>query len=264
MDNSIILAFFVTLLAGLSTGIGSCIAFLTKHTNKRFLSISLGFSAGVMIYVSMIEIFVKSKDLLTLQLGQKMGSFITVFSFFGGMLFIAIIDKIIPEEENPHEVKSVEDIDKKSKKLMRMGIVSAIAIGIHNFPEGLATFVSALQDASIAIPIVIAIALHNIPEGIAVSVPIYHATGSKSKAFRYSFLSGLAEPLGAFIGYMLLMPIMNDTVSGILFGFVAGIMVFLSFYDLLPAAKEYGNHHLSLYGLISGRIVMAVSLLLFL
>ena len=123
---------------------------------------------------------------------------------------------------------------------------------------------SALQDASIAIPIVIAIALHNIPEGIAVSVPIYHATGSKSKAFRYSFLSGLAEPLGAFIGYMLLMPIMNDTVSGILFGFVAGIMVFISFDELLPAAKEYGNHHLSLYGLISGMIVMAVSLLLFL
>lgn len=128
MDNSIILAFFVTLLAGLSTGIGSCIAFLTKHTNKRFLSISLGFSAGVMIYVSMIEIFVKSKDLLTLQLGQKMGSFITVVSFFGGMLFIALIDKIIPEEENPHEVKSVEDIDKKSKKLMRMGILARLRL----------------------------------------------------------------------------------------------------------------------------------------
>lgn len=263
MDSSIIIAFFVTMLAGLSTGIGSCIAFLTKHTNKKFLSISLGFSAGVMIYVSMIEIFVKAKDLLTVQLGLKMGNFITVVSFFGGMLLIALIDKVIPEEENPHEVKSVEDVDKKSKKLMRMGLMSAIAIAIHNFPEGLATFVSALQDPSIAIPIVVAIALHNIPEGIAVSVPIYHATGSKSKAFRYSFLSGLAEPLGAFIGYMLLMPIMNDMVSGILFGFVAGIMVFISFDELLPSAKEYGNHHLSLYGLISGMIVMAVSLLLF-
>lgn len=263
MDSSIIIAFFVTMLAGLSTGIGSCIAFLTKHTNKKFLSISLGFSAGVMIYVSMIEIFVKAKDLLTVQLGLKMGNFITVVSFFGGMLLIALIDKVIPEEENPHEVKSVEDVDKKSKKLMRMGLMSAIAIAIHNFPEGLATFVSALQDPSIAVPIVVAIALHNIPEGIAVSVPIYHATGSKSKAFRYSFLSGLAEPLGAFIGYMLLMPIMNDMVSGILFGFVAGIMVFISFDELLPSAKEYGNHHLSLYGLISGMIVMAVSLLLF-
>lgn len=263
MDSSIIIAFFVTMLAGLSTGIGSCIAFLTKHTNKKFLSISLGFSAGVMIYVSMIEIFVKAKDLLTVQLGLKMGNFITVVSFFGGMLLIALIDKVIPEEENPHEVKSVEDVDKKSKKLMRMGLMSAIAIAIHNFPEGLATFVSALQDPSIAIPIVVAIALHNIPEGIAVSVPIYHATGSKSKAFRYSFLSGLAEPIGAFIGYMLLMPIMNDMVSGILFGFVAGIMVFISFDELLPSAKEYGNHHLSLYGLISGMIVMAVSLLLF-
>lgn len=147
---------------------------------------------------------------------------------------------------------------------MRMGVFTALAIGIHNFPEGLATFVSALQEPSVALPIVVAIAIHNIPEGIAVSVPIYQATGSKCKAFNYSFLSGLAEPLGALIGWLILLPIMNDIVYGVIFAGVAGIMVFISFDELLPAAQEYGEHHLSLYGLISGMGVMAVSLLLFL
>lgn len=150
------------------------------------------------------------------------------------------------------------------ERLMRMGIFTALAIAIHNFPEGLATFVSALQEPKVAIPIVVAIAIHNIPEGIAVSVPIYQATGSRQKAFYYSFLSGLAEPLGALLGWLVLCPVMSASVFGILFAGVAGIMVFISFDELLPAAREYGEHHLSLYGLISGMVVMAISLLLFL
>lgn len=263
--DTIFYAFLLTLLAGLSTGIGSLIALLAKRTNRRFLSVSLGFSAGVMVYVSMIEIFAKAQSALTAQLGQRPGSWATVAAFFGGMLFIAVIDKLIPAEKNPHEVKLVEQEDAAppARKLMRMGVFTALAIAIHNFPEGLATFVSALQSPSIAIPIVVAIAIHNIPEGIAVSVPIYQATGSRKKAFCYSFLSGLAEPLGALIGWLLLMPIMTDTVFGIIFAAVAGIMVFISFDELLPAAREYGEHHLSIYGLISGMAVMAVSLLLF-
>ncbi len=265
--NNVFLAFALTLIAGLSTGIGSCIAFFAKQTNRKFLSISLGFSAGVMIYVSMIEIFVKAQDSLVSELGKIAGNWVTVGSFFGGMLVIAIIDKLIPSEENPHELKSVEDENKKPlkhSKLMRMGVFTALAIAIHNFPEGLATFVSAMQEPSVAIPIVVAIAIHNIPEGIAVSVPIYQATGSKMKAFLYSFLSGLAEPVGALIGWLILMPIMNDVVFGVIFAGVAGIMVFISFDELLPAAREYGEHHLSIYGLISGMVVMAISLLLFL
>ena len=263
--DTIFYAFLLTLLAGLSTGIGSLIALLAKRTNRRFLSVSLGFSAGVMVYVSMIEIFAKAQSALTAQLGQRPGSWATVAAFFGGMLFIAMIDKLIPAEKNPHEVKLVEQEDAAppARKLMRMGVFTALAIAIHNFHEGLATFVSALQSPSIAIPIVVAIAIHNIPEGIAVSVPIYQATGSRKKAFCYSFLSGLAEPLGALIGWLLLMPIMTDTVFGIIFAAVAGIMVFISFDELLPAAREYGEHHLSIYGLISGMGVMAVSLLLF-
>ena len=220
-----------------------------------------------MIYVSMIEIFFKAQDALIAEMGTRLGSWATVAAFFGGMLIIAIIDKMIPSEENPHEVKLMEDDKHHSsqpKRLMRMGVFTALAIAIHNFPEGLATFVSALQEPGVAIPIVVAIAIHNIPEGIAVSVPIYQATGSRRRAFSYSFLSGLAEPLGALLGWLVLRPIMNDTVFGLLFAGVAGIMVFISFDELLPAAREYGEHHLSIYGLISGMVVMAVSLLLFL
>lgn len=275
----VIYAFLLTLFAGLATGIGSVIALLAKKTNTKFLAVALGFSAGVMIYVSMIEIFVKAKESLVVALGEKTGAWVTVASFFAGMFLIAIIDKIIPSNENPHEVKKVEcfineagrevcaipsfkDKSKKSK-LLRTGIFTALAVGIHNFPEGLATFISGLQEPSIALPITFAIAIHNIPEGVAVSVPIYFATGSRKKAFLFSFLSGLSEPIGALIGYLILLPFINDIVFGLVFAMVAGIMVFISLDELLPSAREYGEHHLSIYGLITGMIIMAISLLLF-
>lgn len=269
--NNVLFAFGLTLLAGLSTGIGSAMAFFAKRTNTRFLSVSLGFSAGVMIYVSFVEIFFKAKDSLSEALGDKMGTFYTVLAFFGGMIFIALIDKFIPTEENPHEMHSIEEMSgertqktQKDRKLMRMGLMTALAIGIHNFPEGLATFTAALQNPNLGIAIAVAIAIHNIPEGIAVSVPIYYATGDKRKAFRLSFLSGLSEPIGAIIGYLILMPFMGSLTFGVLFAAVAGIMVFISLDELLPAAREYGEHHLSIYGMVAGMMVMAVSLLLFL
>lgn len=264
--SNVTIAFLITLFAGLATGIGSLIAFLARNTNKKFLSISLGFSAGVMIYVSMIEIFPKAKDSLVWALGERSGNYLTVISFFVGMFLIAIIDKFVPSGENPHEVKSLPtegSNEKNTSGLLRTGVFTALAIGIHNFPEGLATFVSALGDMKIAIPIAVAIAIHNIPEGISVSVPIYYATGDKKKAFIYSFLSGMSEPIGAIVGYVFLRNYFNDLTFGIIFAMVAGIMVFISLDELLPAAKEYGEHHLSIYGLILGMIVMAVSLLLF-
>lgn len=272
--NQVLFAFLITLLAGLATGIGSCLAFFAKRTNTKFLAISLGFSAGVMIYVSLVEIFVKAEEALVSSLGVERGKWVTVIGFFGGMLLIALIDRIIPSATNPHEVKSLEVMDgnaseiqnqeREKKQLLRSGIFTALAIGIHNFPEGLATFIAAMNDMTIAIPIAIAIAIHNIPEGIAVSVPIYFATGSKKKAFAYSFLSGMAEPIGALVGYLLLKQVFNDTVFGIVFAAVAGIMVFISIDELLPSAREYGEHHLSIYGMIGGMMVMALSLLLFL
>ncbi len=272
MNDNVLLAFGLTLFAGLSTGIGSALAFFARRTNTRFLSLSLGFSAGVMVYVSFVEIFFKAKDSLVGELGERMGTRMTVLSFFGGMALIALIDKLIPKVENPHEMRKIEDIQEggtaktnhpSSDKLLRMGGFTALAIGIHNFPEGLATFTAALSDPALGISIAVAIAIHNIPEGIAVSVPVYYATGSRKQAFKYSFLSGVSEPVGALIGYLVLRPFFNDLVFGVLFASVAGIMVFISFDELLPAAQEYGEHHLSIYGLIAGMVVMAVSLLMF-
>lgn len=267
--NTILFAAGLTLFAGLCTGIGSIIAFFMKRTNTKLLTVSLGFSAGVMIYVSFVEIFFKGRVALTEVYGEKTGTWITVAAFFGGVFLTALIDKLVPSFENPHEIHGVEDLNKEAlpnharSGLMRTGVFTALAISIHNFPEGLATFVSALKDPALGISIAIAISIHNIPEGISVSVPIYYATGSRRKALFYSFLSGLAEPLGALIGFTLLMQFFNDLLFGILFAGVAGIMVFISLDELLPTAEKYGEHHLAIYGLVSGMIVMALSLLMF-
>ena len=267
VNDHVLLAFAFTVIAGLSTGIGSAIAFFSKRTNKAFLSMALGFSAGVMIYVSMIEIFVKAKDALAEAHGEVIGTWVTVAGFFGGMFVIALIDRLIPSHENPHEARAVEDMQapvSRDARLMRMGLLTALAIGIHNFPEGLATFFGALTDPTIGIAITVAIAIHNIPEGISVSVPVFFATGSKRKAFWLSFLSGVSEPVGALLGYTLLRPFFSPTIFGLLFASVAGIMVFISLDELLPTAKEYDTGHVAIYGLILGMAVMALSLLLFL
>lgn len=269
-SSDVIFAFSLTLFAGLSTGIGSALAFFARKTNTRFLTGSLGFSAGVMIYVSMVEIFVKGRDALESSVGPTTGYLYTTLAFFGGIFLIAIIDKLVPSFENPHEIhdaSEMEDVSeaeaRKRKNLHRMGIFSALAIAIHNFPEGLATFVGGLQDPALGISIAVAIAIHNIPEGIAVSIPLYYATGSKRKAFLYSFLSGLSEPVGAMIGYFLLLRYFNDFVFGLLFAVVAGIMVFISLDELLPTAEKYGEHHIAMYGVVAGMAVMAISLVLF-
>jgi len=267
MDNNIIFAFGLTLFAGLSTGIGSLIGFLSKEFNPRFLAVSLGFSAGVMIYVSLVEIFVKAKDSLSISLGDRMGYVFTVIAFFTGIAVIALIDKLIPSYKNPHEVNVAQKIEESTNaeknKLMRMGVFSALAIAIHNFPEGLATFMSGLSDPTLGISIAVAVAIHNIPEGLAVSAPIFYATKSRKKAFILSFLSGLSEPIGAMIGYFVLRTIFSDTTFGVIFASVAGIMVYISLDELLPTAEEYGEHHFAIGGLILGMFIMALSLLLF-
>ncbi len=267
--NTVLFAFSLTLFAGLSTGIGSIMGFFSKKFNPSFLSFALGFSAGVMIYVSFVEIFVKAKDSLAISVGDTKAYYYTVLAFFIGIAIIALIDKIVPSVENPHEIDNIDEskvkdkIEHSNKKLLRMGLFSALAIAIHNFPEGLATFMGGLHDPSLGISIAIAIAIHNIPEGIAVSVPIYYATGSKKKAFWFSFLSGLAEPVGALFGYFILRKWFNELTFGIIFAAVAGIMVYISLDELLPTAEEYGKHHIAIGGVISGMLVMAISLLLF-
>ena len=282
-NEHLLTAFMLTLLAGLGTVVGSCIAFMAKRTDHRFLSVTTGFSAGVMLYVSFVEIFPKGEAAL-LGAGHStvVAAWINAAAFFAGILVIAIIDNLIPAAENPHEARSHEEAEtllhaedkpapsrRHNHKLMRMGLFTALAIGIHNFPEGLATFLVALQDPGLGVAIAVAIALHNIPEGMSVSVPIYYATGSRRKAFIYSALSGLAEPVGAITAYAAFVmlagegsAVISGDLVGPVFGAVAGIMVYISLDELLPTSRAYGKGHDSVLGLVGGMLVMALSLLL--
>jgi ZIP family zinc transporter len=261
-QSHILFAFLLTAIAGLSTGVGSLIALLAKKTSKNFLSISLGFSAGIMVYVSFMEMMPQALTELSAVSGEKTGTLYLICAFFAGIILINGIDFLIPKQINPHEAHEVEEMQKNTH-LKRTGIMVAISIGIHNFPEGIATFTSALGALDVAIPITVAIALHNIPEGIAVAVPIYHATGSRKRAFWYSFLSGLSEPIGALIAFFFLSHFWTPALNGLILAAVAGIMVFISLDELLPTAEKYGKHHLAIIGVVSGMLVMALSLFLF-
>lgn len=286
--DPVLLAFAVTLGAGLATGIGSLLAFTRKKPSDKFLAFMLGLSAGVMIYVSLVEIFQKAVGSLTEATGDSGSGYMwATIGFFGGFLVIALIDKIFGHfHDEPNEAQSgnnaeriqhadahdvdisgmVEELDATEKKerrgLMRMGLFTALAIAIHNFPEGLATFMATLEEPALGIAFAVAIAIHNIPEGVAVSIPIYRATGSKLKAFWYSFASGLAEPIGALVGYFILIQFMNEYVFGVIFAGVAGVMIYISLDELLPTAKKY-DHHLPIMGVFVGMAIMAASLVLF-
>ncbi|MGE4509982.1 MAG: zinc transporter ZupT [Sulfurimonadaceae bacterium] len=267
-----LLAFALTLFAGLSTSIGAVIAFFSKTKNTLFLSMGLGFSAGVMVYVSFVEILFKSKDSFTSITNDPFqGELFSLLAFFCGIALSALIDRLVPQDVNPHEPKTQNQLQElkpsnhssllHASTLRRTGIFTALAIGIHNFPEGFATFVASLENITIGLSIAIAIALHNIPEGMAVSLPIYHATGDKKSAFWYATLSGFAEPIGALLGFFLLFPFMGEATLGITFGMVAGIMIYISFDELLPAARVYGNAHTTIGGITLGMLVMGLSLL---
>ncbi|RTJ50311.1 zinc transporter ZupT [Campylobacter jejuni] len=281
--EQIFIAILLTLFAGFSTAIGSIIAFFSRKDDLRVLSLGLGFSAGVMIYISFMEILPTALKDFKNHYDSHWAELLGLACFFGGILISLLIDKLIPEDINPHEPK--EDLSElkicplpqkgqnppkfhpgeklhqiNTKALKRTGIFTALAIAIHNFPEGFATFISSLDNLTLGIAIAIAVAIHNIPEGLAVSLPIYHATGDKKKAFIYSALSGFAEPLGAFVGALILLPFIGDLTLAISFAVIAGIMVFISLDELLPAAKTYDKAHDSLYGLILGMAIMALSL----
>lgn len=260
-NSNILYAFLLTAIAGLSTGIGSLAALLARRTNTSFLAISLGLSAGIMIYVSFMEMLPSAITSLTALTGAKTAGLHTTVAFFAGVAIISIIDFLIPENMNPHEAHNIEEMQ-GLHHLKRTGLAVALTIGIHNLPEGIATFTSALESPAAAIPIAVAIAIHNIPEGIAVAVPIYHSTGSRRKAFWYSFASGLAEPAGALVAFLFLSSIWTPWLNSVTTAAVAGIMVFISLDELLPAAEKYGKHHLAISGVVAGMLVMAVSLYL--
>ncbi len=286
MDSSrLLFAFGLTLLAGLATGIGGLIAFFAKRTKTTFLAFSLGFSAGVMIFISFTELLTEAREMMLQNYAPSVASWLTFLSFIIGIALSALIDKILPAEGNPHEFKRVEQMHPEvmresfrggrgrrlhqrgrhvvgDQKLMRLGLFTAIAIAVHNFPEGIATFMSAMTDVTIGISIAVAVGIHNIPEGIAVSVPVYYATGSRKKALLWSVLSGFAEPIGALAGYFLIRLFNPELSLGYVFAIVAGIMVYIAFDELLPAAHKYGKHHVAIYGLISGMVLIGASIIL--
>lgn len=263
MVEGIWYALGLTLLAGLSTSIGGVIGVLGKAKSTWLLALGLGFSAGVMIYVSLVEILPEGRDSLVAAWGAAPGNWAALGAFFGGIALIGVIDRLVPASINPHEPSTVTD-KARSRALMHTGVLTALALAIHNFPEGFATFIAALQEPQVGVAVAVAIAIHNIPEGLAVAVPLRHATGSRLKGFLWATLSGLAEPAGAIVGYLLLAPYISDALLGLVFAGIAGIMVFISIDELLPTAEEYGEHHWAMYGVIAGMAVMAVSLVLFL
>lgn len=246
--SNVLIPLLLTFLAGLSTGLGSLVSFFIKDFKKSYLQFFLGLSAGVMIYIAFAE-------LLAAAIGA-LGFFGGNAAFFGGIFFIMLVDFLIPhdylEEHLHHGV-----ID---KKLHGTGMLTAIGVGIHNFPEGLAVFMSSITDLKLGIPLAIAIAIHNIPEGIAVSVPVLYATHSRKKAFWYSFLSGIVEPIAALLAIFFLLPFLTPEILAGCLGAVAGIMVFISFDELLPLSFAEDGHHISIFGIILGMLLMAGSL----
>ncbi|MCL2856651.1 MAG: zinc transporter ZupT [Oscillospiraceae bacterium] len=267
--NDVLFAFSLTLIAGLATGIGGLVALFSKATNKRFLSVCLSFSAGVMIYIAFAEIFLEAHEALEYAYGDGVGYLILTVAFFVGIGLMALVDRFLPHDDEIEEL--LEDIPQEElaarnekRELKRTGVSSTIAIAIHNFPEGLITFLAAMHDPIMGIGIAIAIVIHNIPEGIAVSAPIYHATGSKRKAFLACAGAGLTEPLGALVAWLLLRNVLADIEGalGMVFAAVAGVMVYVAIHQLLPTAQKYGKHHLVMRWLFAGMGVMAVSLVI--
>jgi len=251
MTDTILTAFLFSLIAGLSTGLGSLAAFFIKDFKHRHLSLLMGFSAGVMIQISFMELLFSAV--------VETGFLNANIAFFVGIATIAAIEFLIPHE---YEEEKLTDKEKKNKRLMKTGLLVSAGIAIHNFPEGIITLFGTIKDPHLGLVLLIAIALHNIPEGISVSMPIYYATKNRKKAFLWSLLSGISEPIGAIIGFFVLFPFINAFVLNLALAFVAGIMVFISFDELLPLSLSHGEAHLAITSLFLGMLTMTAVLFL--
>lgn len=265
LSNPLIMGGLLSLLAGLCTGIGAAVALFLRRSDTRVLTFALGASAGVMVYISFMELMPSATALLAGAPGSK---WTLMAAFFGGMALACLIDRLIPEDENPHEVHDAAELDRvqatgqfAGQATVRRGaFLFAIAIAVHNFPEGMATVAAAFSNTDTALSVALAVAVHNIPEGIAVAVPLLYATGNRRQSFRLATLTGLAEPLGAIICMLILLPFMSHALLAVLFAAVSGIMVYISFDELLPMAERWGHHHLSIYGVTAGMLLMALTI----
>ena len=275
--SGLISALILTLIAGSATGIGGALVLFKKKISSNFLAGALGLSAGVMIFISLAELFPEAQAMIS-DIGLPHGEAFVLIAFFVGMGIITLIDFTIPEYENPHEASGLSLSDKTAavgvlehtggeKALHRLGLLSALAIAVHNFPEGIATFIGALNDPEMGAGITFAISIHNIPEGIAVAIPIYYATKSKGKALLYATLSGLSEVVGAAL-CLAITAIFGINLTGgspafpLVLSAVAGIMIYISLDELLPTAEKYGKHHIAIAGVVGGMAMMGISLLI--
>ena len=261
--NGTLTALLMTLIAGAATGIGGALVLFKKKLSSNFLAGSLGLSAGVMIFISMAEMLPEAQTLIA-GTGMTRGEAFVLISFFIGMGIITLIDFLIPEYENPHEASG---LSLEAASMHKLGIMSALAIAIHNFPEGIATFIGAINDPEMGAGITFAISIHNIPEGIAIAIPIYYATKSKTKALLYATLSGMSEVLGALLCLVITSVFNIDMTAGgpafpLILAGVAGIMIYISLDELLPTAEKYGKHHIAIAGVVGGMAIMGASLLI--
>lgn len=260
--SNYVLPLILTLCAGMSTLLGGFITFLIKRNNLKALSVGLGFSAGVMVYISLAELMTEAPEMLNEYFGVLPAKAMAFGGFVIGIIVATLIDYFIPDHIESDFLTTNQHTE-QNHKIRRAGLITAIAVTLHNFPEGMATFLVSSQDLILGIPVAIAIAIHNIPEGIAIALPIFHATGKKRLAILYTFLSGISEPIGGLIGVVLLKTLLPAPTIGIMTAAVAGIMVYLSFDTLLPLAREYGENHHVIIGIISGMLVMGLSLIFF-
>ncbi|WP_460286787.1 zinc transporter ZupT [Clostridium sp. CTA-7] len=242
----------LSLMAGMSTVIGAFIVFFSKGESKKLITFALAFSAGVMITVSFTDLFMSAEETLSKSNGKLNGVIFSIIFLLSGVFIAMLIDKFIPDEPRPSP-------SAPSGKLYRVGFVSMIALMIHNFPEGIATFVSGYENTTLGISIALAIALHNIPEGISVAMPIYYSTKSKYKAFKYTLFSGLAEPIGALLAFLFLRPYINEIILAIIFAMVSGIMLYISFAELIPSSRQYGYNKIYIFSIFLGICIIPLS-----
>ena len=277
MENSYLIAFILSTIAGLSTVIGGFVTFFIKQNSLKFLSFGLGLSAGVMLFVSLVDLYPEATELIKTQMGQNL-TWLSILCFGIGMLIAVLIDFFVPDHiqasmftkqigANEQHTDSTDCIEDENAiisigKIKRAGIITAIVVALHNLPEGLATFTLAAQDVILSLGVIMAIAIHNIPAGMDISIPVYQATHSKRKAFLYSFLSGMAEPIGGVLGFLIIKTLFPNLCVGLLFALVAGIMTYISIDTLLPLSKDYDTGHYSISGVVLGLMIMGSALII--
>lgn len=244
-----IYAFILSSLAGFSTLIGFLFIFVKKDLN-RVVSSALGFASGVMFTISIVDLLPNSYLLIIQKYSIIYSIFLSLTGFLIGIILSSIVDKKIENKSN------------NSIKLYKLGLITMLVIIIHNIPEGIATYITTTNNSKLGIVLTLAIALHNIPEGISISIPIYYSTNSKFKSFIYTLISGISEPLGALICYLFLYKYISNTILGVIYACIAGMMINISINELYNEAKKYNKKNTILFVLI-GSIIMIINHIIF-